>query len=566
MENAMSTQDRTSSSPFHEGERMVQARLGVGAIEEWARQVIRPYLPEQHRAFHTAQPFLIAAARDGDGRPWATVLSGPEGFITSPDPRALTINARPPAGDPLEVTIGPGADIGLLGIELASRRRNRVNGTIRGSQGDGSGVMIFDVGQSFGNCPQYITPRRWRRIDDHHPGKPGTSSLLTAAQREWIAGADTFFIASGHRGTGDAAGFGMDASHRGGEPGFVTVMNETQLIFPDYAGNNHYNTIGNLVVDPRVGLLFVDFRSGSMLQLTGRARIDWDSEAVAGTPGAHRLVTVDIEAIVELQDALPLRWETEAEAVRTLRVVEKITESADVTSFILEARDQGELPSFRAGQHLPIEITEVEQPAPIRRTYSLSGPPSVAQYRISVKRDPRGLASKYLHDRIEVGDFINAGKPAGDFVIPDETSPMVLISAGVGITPMVTMLHDLASKKNNRDILFLHGAIDGDHLPLAAEIQRVAQGSKGIRVHTALSRPSKKDRIDGEERSMGRINGALLRRLGVDTNAHYMICGPLGFMASLQSELLSLGVPENHIHIETFGPTGNQDPRPVSLG
>ena len=198
---------------------------------------MRPYLPEQHRAFHTAQPFLIAAARDIEGRPWATVLTGPEGFITLPNPRALMINGRPPVGDPLEAALGSWADIGLLGIELATRRRNRVNGKIRRDQG--SEVLIFDVGQSFGNCPQYITPRRWHRVSNHRPGKPRTFRKLTATHRDWIRGADTFFIASGHQGDGKAARFGMDASHRGGEPGFVTVINDSQLVFPDYAGNNH---------------------------------------------------------------------------------------------------------------------------------------------------------------------------------------------------------------------------------------------------------------------------------------------------------------------------------------
>lgn len=551
----MSAQDRTTTSPFHEGERMVQARLGVAAIEEWARRVIRPYLPEQHRAFHTAQPFLIAAARDALGRPWATVLTGPEDFIGSPDPRTLTIKGRPPAGDPLEEAIGTGADIGLLGIELATRRRNRVNGTIREKRADGSSVLVFEVGQSFGNCPQYITPRQWHRTANHRPGAPLVSRALTSSQNRWIAHADTFFIASGHRGTGDAPSFGMDASHRGGAPGFVTVVNQNQLIFPDYAGNNHYNTIGNLVVDPRVGLLFVDFARGSLLQLTGRARIDWGSEAVAAIPGAHRLVTIDIDAVVENPGALSLRWEDESQAVRTLTVVEKIRESADVISFVLEARDGEKLPSFQAGQYLPIDYTEPEQVAPIRRTYSLSGPPDAPYYRISVKRAPQGLMSGHLHDRVKVGDIINAGKPAGEFLIPNGTSPIALISAGIGVTPMVGMLHVLASTRPDRDVLFLHGAIDGEHLPLASEILGLAQHSDTIRVHTALSRPTQHDRITGEDRSAGRINGELLRRLGVDLEAHYMVCGPFGFMTDLQSTLLGLGVPETQIHTETFGPS-----------
>ena len=551
----MSVQDQSTSSPFHDGEHMVQARLGVGAIEEWARRVVRPYLPEQHRAFHTAQPFLIAAARDTEGRPWATVLTGPEGFVTSPDPRTLTIRGRPPVGDPLEEALGSEADIGLLGIELATRRRNRVNGKIRRAHGEGSNVLIFDVGQSFGNCPQYITPRRWRRVPDHQPGKPRTFRKPTASHRDWIRGADTFFIATGHQGDVDDARFGMDASHRGGEPGFVSVMNDSQLVFPDYAGNNHYNTIGNLVIDPRIGLLFIDFSTGGILQLSGRARIDWDSDAVAAVPGAYRLITIDIETVVELPGALALRWESEAETVRALKVVEKVRESVDIVSFHLEARDGGALPLFQAGQYLPIELRDPDWRAPIRRAYSLSGPVSGGRYRISVKRETSGLASPHLHDHVNVGDVINAGKPAGDFVIPDQTSPLVLISGGVGITPMLGMLHELIRRDPDRDILFLHGAIDGEHLPFADEIRELVQGSRNTRLHTALSRPAPEDHVDGPDRSVGRISGDLLKRLRADTGARYMICGPVGFMADIQIALLDLGVPETRTHTESFGPT-----------
>jgi uncharacterized protein len=538
-------------SPFHAGERQVQRHLGVEAIENWARKAIRPYMPEQHRAFHTAQPFLVAAARDAQGRPWATVLSGPDGFVTSPDRQSLEIDARPPSGDALDSALVPGVDIGLLGIELATRRRNRVNGKIAAS---GSGALVFAVDQSFGNCPQYITPRRWRREENANPGAPRSSTGLSSEQIRWITAADTFFIASGHRGADDDASFGMDASHRGGEAGFVRVEDSTRISFPDYAGNNHYNTIGNLIVDPRVGMLFVDFSTGSLLQLSGTASIDWDSDAVAREPGAQRLVTIEIEAVIELPGALSLRWDVEAEAVRSLRVIEKTRESADVTSFVLEARDGGALPDFEAGQHLPVEFSEVEQATPIRRTYSLSGAPSAGRYRISVKREPLGLASRHLHDRIEVGDFINAGKPAGDFVIPDTTSPMVLISAGVGITPMVGMLHALASPEPGREVLFLHGAIDGDHLPLAEEIRGIAGHATNVRVHTTLSRPGQKDHNGAGHQGVGRIDGALLTELNVEAAAHFMICGPLGFMSDIQSLLQDLEVPAEHIHTETFGP------------
>jgi predicted pyridoxine 5'-phosphate oxidase superfamily flavin-nucleotide-binding protein len=319
------------ASPFHEGEQRVQTRLGVrDRIEPWARQVVRAYLPEEHRTFHESLPFLVAAARDRDGRPWATLLTGPSGFIRSPDPRRLSIDARPVPGDALEGGLIPGADLGLLGIDLATRRRNRVNGRI----GNGNtGVIEFEVDQAFGNCPQYIHERSWTCVREPHNRPPARhATRITPAMREWIRGADTLFIASGHRGDGTSPIYGMDASHRGGDPGFVHVESDTHLVIPDYAGNNHYNTIGNLIMDPRAGLLFVDFERGSLLQLTGRTSIDWDSQAVSRFPGARRLVNFELEQAVELQAALPLRWGAASEFVRRLRLVDKIRESDDVAS------------------------------------------------------------------------------------------------------------------------------------------------------------------------------------------------------------------------------------------
>ncbi len=141
-----------TASPFHSGEQQVQEKLGVRDIERWAQKVVRPFMPDEHREFHTSLPFLVVGARDKDGRPWATLLFGPEGFVQSPDPETLRIDATLATGDALEGALIPGVDLGLLGIELATRRRNRVNGRI----GDAKELLIFHFEQSFGNCPQYI--------------------------------------------------------------------------------------------------------------------------------------------------------------------------------------------------------------------------------------------------------------------------------------------------------------------------------------------------------------------------------------------------------------------------
>lgn len=540
-------------SPFHAGEQDVQARLGVRDIEDWARKVVRHHLPEEHRAFHTAMPFLVVAARDEWGRPWSTLLAGREGFVTSPNPSSLVIDGKPVPGDALESAFLPGADLGILGIELATRRRNRVNGRIRK---DDSGAIVLAVEQTFGNCPQYIREREWRYVDDTLAGTPNRRRRLTPSQSDWIASADTFFIATGYRGEDESSAYGMDASHRGGGPGFVQVANKSRLVFPDYAGNNHFNTIGNLILDPRAGFLFVDFDTGSLLQLTGRAAIDWDSEAVAGFPGARRLVTFYIEEVVELPSAVPLRWETTAESVRSLRLVEKHHESDDVVSFVFEARDRGPLPVFEAGQHLPIELGVPGFEEPVRRTYSLSGAPSEERYRISVKRKPKGLASRHLHDRVETGEILDARKPAGEFMMTCNKCPVVLVSAGIGVTPLMSMLHTLAAEDGARPVWFIHGVRDGAHHPLAREARELAGSRPGIRVHVAYSRPRPEDELGIDYDSVGRLDGALLAELIEDREAHYFLCGPTSFMADIQSTLERLGVHAERIHTESFGPTG----------
>jgi len=547
------SENTIGTSPFHQGEQTVQKRLGVRHIEDWARKVVHDFLPEQHRTFHTAQPFLIVSARDGQNRPWVTLLNGPDGFVTSPDPQHLVIETKPLPGDALEEAFDEGADVGILGIELATRRRNRVNGRVASNNSD---VITFRVDQAFGNCPQYIREREWRRVDEMPPAKAMRSNKLTKTQQEWIETSDTFFIASGFRGEGESPTFGMDASHRGGERGFVRALDDTRIQFPDYAGNNHYNTIGNLVLDPRAGFLFIDFETGSLLQLTGEASIDWDSDELNDFPGARRLVTFNIEQIVEIPSAVRLRWEADAESVRSLRLIEKIPESDDVISFVFEARDGGLLEAFEPGQYLPLELSIPGIKEPVRRTYSLSGSPNDNRYRITVKREQKGLVSRHLHDNVEPGAIIESRHPAGEFIMTCNICPLVLVSAGVGVTPMMSILLTVASENSNRPVWFVHGARDGNHHPLANEVRDLVLNLPNINVHVAYSRPGPKDKLGVRYDSEGRVTGRLLTDLVQNIDAHYFLCGPTKFMADIQTDLEQRNVPVDHIHFETFGPEG----------
>ncbi|MDJ0911117.1 MAG: pyridoxamine 5'-phosphate oxidase family protein [Woeseiaceae bacterium] len=541
----------TTASPFHPGEQAVQARLGVReTMEPWGRKVIRSYMPDQHRDFYEQLPFAIAAARDDSGRPWITLLTGEPGFINSPDETTLVFDTGVLPGDALESAIGAGAELGLLGIELETRRRNRVNGRIIES---GSGQLTFEVGQAFGNCPQYITERIWYPVDvDRTQSSSSHHSSLDTRMQDWIRRADTFFIGSGHQSEHRSESDGMDASHRGGPAGFVTVANSTRIVFPDYAGNNHFNTIGNLLLDPRVGVTFVDFENGGLLQLTGRATIDWESSAVAEYPGAQRLVIIDIDEVVELQNVLPIRFSEPRGTVRELRLIERRRESADVVSFFFASRDGGELPDFEAGQHLPLEFPIAGLEEPVTRTYSLSNGPGQGHYRISVKREAEGLVSRLLHDQIGPGTVLNARAPAGDFVVGHHGRPAVLLSAGIGVTPMVSMLHEITNEQSDRAVYFLHSARDGKHHPLAGEVAEIVKQHSNVTSRIAYTQPLEDD-VPGRDFDVsGRIDAEFIRTAVTDPDAEYYICGPASFLTAMSDSLFDLGIGEDRIHIEQF--------------
>jgi ferredoxin-NADP reductase/predicted pyridoxine 5'-phosphate oxidase superfamily flavin-nucleotide-binding protein len=545
---------------FHLGEQAIQKRLGVfNEIGHWASQVVRPFMPEQHRDSYSELPFLVAAARDAGGRPWATLLTGAPGFTRSPDPSRLVLETRPVEGDALGDQLVSGSQLGLLGIELATRRRNRVNGVIESPTQSSIcdvGAIQLVVDQAFGNCPQYIREREWRFVPKASTA-PETlrSERLDERMRERIEAADTFFIATGHQGDGSAPSHGMDASHRGGAPGFVRVEGERRIVFPDYAGNNHFNTIGNLVVDSRVGLLFVDFETGGMLQLTGHATIDWDSQEVAKVPGARRLVNFELDEAVDLPASLSIRWHASESNVRSLEVIEKKRESEDVMSFVFESRDGSALPTFLPGQHLPIELEIPDESGSVSRTYSLSNGPDEARYRISVKREALGTASRFLHDSIEVSDSIRTRAPAGEFFLEAGDRPIVCASAGIGVTPMLAMLREHVAKGDRRPIHFLHGARDGDHHPMKDEVRGLIAAARSGSLHVFYSQPRSQDVLGRDFDAAGRLDVVRIESVLPDMDADFYLCGPVQFMADLSEGLARAGAPEGQIHSESFGPT-----------
>lgn len=276
------------AGPFHAGELRAQALAGVSV----SGAAIREFMPEQHRSFFAALPFLLLASTDDAGWPVPTLLAGPPGFVSSPDARSLRIEAAAGAPDPVRPLLRPGRPVGLLGIDFNSRRRNRVNGIVSAA---GADALDIAVTQSFGNCPKYIQPRELRvtPASARPAATVGTFAGLDGQARALISAADTFFVATSSGPPGAHSG-GADMSHRGGAPGFVRIAGDT-LVCPDYAGNRYFNTLGNMLLEPRAALLFVDFSNGDLLHLQGRSEIVWRAEDNQDFPGAERLWRFRVE-------------------------------------------------------------------------------------------------------------------------------------------------------------------------------------------------------------------------------------------------------------------------------
>ncbi|MCU0117195.1 pyridoxamine 5'-phosphate oxidase family protein [Pseudomonas sp. B2M1-30] len=565
-------------SPWHAGEQQLQAHVGVAErMETFGRKVIRSWMPDQHRQFYQQLPFMLYGAVDGEGRPWASVLEGEPGFAESPDPTHLQFTSLPATDDPAQLQAG--AAIGLLGIELHTRRRNRLNGHI-GSLGEAGFELTVD--QSFGNCPQYIQLRQFQRVPLTDPATRPAEHLdgLDAAAVALIETADTLFVASYVDVDGQRA---VDVSHRGGQPGFVRVEGN-RLTIPDFAGNLHFNTLGNFLLNPRAGLLFIDFSTGDLLQLSGRTEVILDGPQIEAFQGAERLWTFEVEHLVRRPAALALRWRFEgmsptslltgtwaqaearlqAQALgdqwRPLRVTKIEMESRNIRSIYLEPDDGAGLPVFLAGQHLPLRFT-LDGEVHIR-TYSLSSAPSDGFFRISVKRE--GLVSSHLHEQIRVGDVLEARAPKGHFTVaPLERRPLVLLAAGVGITPLLSMLREVVYQglrtRGIRPTWLIQSSRSLADQPFRRELDQLLEGAgESVRVLRLLSQPES-GLVEHEDFDLhGRIDAALLRNLlAVEDydQVDFVLCGPGAFTQGLYDSLRELDVRDAQIHAETFGPS-----------
>ncbi|MEV4612271.1 pyridoxamine 5'-phosphate oxidase family protein [Kitasatospora sp. NPDC049258] len=283
---------------YHLGERAVQRRTGMLERADHVGRSIGAVIPPVAARFLAERRTLVLGAADRSGRLWATLLGGPAGFLRAADERTLAVAARPGPGDPLAEALERPAEVGTIALDPAGRRRMRVNGR---AAPDGRGGLLVAAEQVYANCPKHI--HRRSPLDAPAPTAAGAvtaGTALTLPQQLAAATADTFFIA-----TADPAGT-VDASHRGGPPGFLSVLGPDRLSWPEYPGNTMFMTLGNLELNPAAGLLLPDWEGGGALLLTGTARVDWSDPAAP-------LVDYRVLGTVQLPHATALTWIETAE-------------------------------------------------------------------------------------------------------------------------------------------------------------------------------------------------------------------------------------------------------------
>ena len=570
-----------TTSPFHPGEQAIQNKLGVrDQMERFGRQVIVDYLPEQHRHFYPQLPYVFIGHVDHAGRPWASILFNDPGFMVSPDPKQLVINARPVVGDPL-VAATIGDRIGVLGIELSTRRRNRLCAKIRQIQHQ---QITLTVDQAFGNCPQYIQARK---ILPREPQRIETSTFCALDQttQALIERSDTFFVASHLPATqtsGNAkATEGTDISHRGGKPGFIRVDDARTLTIPDYRGNFHFNTLGNFIQNPVAGLLFIDFQQGDIVMLTGTVELIWASDELPYFEGAERLWTFTLTEGRKIRSALPFDFQLESVSPNTALTgtwqsaqerqtaeqkrqqwqayeVVKIHKESDTIQSLYCRAQSGCSPVFQAGQFLTLKHSV--QGHTFIRTYTVSNAPSERMVRISVKREGRGGLSDCVHDTFSVGQKLLVKAPSGLFTLNKSSDrPVLMLAAGIGITPLLAMLQDALNEgirtRQMRSITLVYAARNQAERAFMGELNLLQQQSaQHVRCVYVLSQPEAHLQAGRDYHYQGHINAALIQAILPSDDYDAYLCGPADFMQQQYDSLISQGAKDDHIYAESFGP------------
>ncbi|MEU6376550.1 pyridoxamine 5'-phosphate oxidase family protein [Streptomyces sp. NPDC046909] len=284
---------------YHAGSLAVQERVGVRELAARMGRASGEGIKPVAAAFLEIQPLLVVSAADpSTSRVWTSPLTGTPGFVRATGTHQISVIGRAPETDPLATALAtPGTPLGTIALDPRTRRRMRLNGRVRPTA---RGYAV-EADRVFGNCPKYLQKRdSYEVVAGRGAEAARRGSELTSEQAEFIASADTFFLGTVHAE-------GADTSHRGGNPGFVSVDSPGELSWRDYAGNSMFLSLGNIEADPRTGLLFLDWQTGTTLQLTGEALLEFGADSGADS-GEERRVRFTVTEVVERPSAVPLRW------------------------------------------------------------------------------------------------------------------------------------------------------------------------------------------------------------------------------------------------------------------
>ena len=356
--------------------------------------------------------------------------------------------------------------------------------------------------------------------------------------------------------------------------------------------------VGIRMDDPRIPALLVSHRRpGFYFRVLEEGDVEAGDEIVKVTPGPEQMTVAEIDALLYLPGhprqqvlralripALSSGWQASFKALlegepgsgnagltavspppawpgfQRLAVARIQRESASVISIRLDAPDGARLPAARPGQYLTVRLNPGAGHGSVLRNYSLCGSPDAGYYRIAVKREPHGVASGYLYNRLHVKDDLEIGAPRGTFILDVSDRPALLISAGIGATPVLAMLHALAGEHSEREIWWLHGARNSREHSFAREARELLSSLPNVRVHVCYSRPGPGDVQGRDFDSAGRLSASLLAALRPPRDGRAYLCGPVPFMEEMSAGLVSMGLDVSHVYTEPFGPAAGLAP------
>lgn len=581
---------------FHQGELAVQAMANESDIAKRNGGVISDSILGGAIPFIAQQTMLVVSSIDEAGQPWSSILFGKPGFIQASSDTRLTLDTTKillNSHDPFWRNIEKNQQVGVLAIELSTRRRFRVNGRIQALDRQEEGAQFeITVQQAYPNCPKFIQRRNLTldpkafsvSLTEPLP-EPHFGQTLNNEQQDIIQRADSFFVSSCSpfvsHGDDDsdssqkpASRLSADASHRGGLPGFIKLIEGNTLLIPDYKGNSMFNTLGNIHQYPKAGIIIPDFDNARVLQLTGQAEILWNQQDETNhSAGTKRFWTLKVEAWQETPITKHIDWhfqdysphnprektanvegQRDANKAISMRVAKVVQKSPRIKLFRLigtEASLKGKhkevpLPEFDAGAHLPVELVLADGKKVIRHYSILSSVKERDYYEIAVQREDGGRGgSLSIHERLEVSSQVLVWPPKSEFPLIRDDKHKILIAGGIGITPMLSMLRELIVQQASFE--FHYTARSEADLAFKQEVFALA-GNR------AFFYSSDTKRLDLEHL----ISHA-------KSQSHVYLCGPLGLINQVREITKAQHWLESRVHFESFGSASQPGDKAIEL-